>query len=222
MTLPKELRHHLVTVLRLEPGATFRVFDGQGRVADAVLRGDDQIDLQQMRVVPPPPCPLTLIQGLPKGEKAELILQKGTELGVSRFVLVPMARSIVRLKRESRQQQRWEKIIQEAARQCQQYQVPELQVAGTFARALSMGVDADLKLLLWENSDQPLTAMLDKTRPRSAAVIVGPEGGITSEEAAQAQAQGFLAVGLGSRILRTETAGLAIISVLQYLFGDLS
>lgn len=220
--LPQVLQHHLATVLRLTPGAEVQLFDGRGRVADAILQRDGCAELRLVRVFPQPSFTLTLIQGLPKGDKAELILQKGTELGVNRFLMVPMARSIVRLKRESRQSHRWEKIIQEAARQCHQYHVPELQPVDTFTNALAATADSELKLLLWEQSRQPLAAVLADRVPRSITVVVGPEGGISSAEAAQAQLNGYRLVSLGPRILRTETAGLALIAVLQYLYGDLS
>lgn len=221
IVLPEPLRHHLATVLRLQPGAEFRLFDGSGLVADAVLEEDGRAQLLQLTTFPQPSCRIRLIQGLPKGERTELILQKGTELGAGAFHLVTMARSQVRLKPESRQQRRWEKIIQEAARQSGQYHLPSLDCSDSLQAALA-GDDAELKLMLWEQSTTPLAALLEKKELRRISVIAGPEGGITDAEARQAQAHGFQAVSLGPRILRTETAGLAIIAVLQYLYGDLS
>jgi len=219
--LPDAVQHHLVRVLRLAPGAEFRLFDGCGRVADAVLQDDGRARLLQLHGPLPMPCRIRLIQGVPKGDKIELILQKGTELGVSEFHLVTTERSVVRFKRESRQQLRWEKIIQEAARQSGQYHLPQLQCSDSLPAALA-GNDADLKLLLWEQSDAPLAEVLGDKKYQRISVIVGPEGGITGAEAAVAVSSGYQPVSLGPRILRTETAGLAIIAVLQYLYGDLS
>jgi 16S rRNA (uracil1498-N3)-methyltransferase len=221
ITLPQSVHHHLVRVLRLAPGAEFRLFDGCGQVADAVLQDDGRAWLRQLHDSLPAPCRIRLIQGIPKGDKTELILQKGTELGVSEFHLVTMERSVVRFKRESRQQLRWEKIIQEATRQSGQYHLPQLQCSDSLPTALA-GDDADLKLLLWEQSDAPLADVLGDKKYQRISVIVGPEGGITEAEAAVAVSSGYQPVSLGPRILRTETAGLAIIAVLQYLYGDLS
>lgn len=219
--LPAEIQHHLLRVLRLEPGARFRLFDGSGRVAEAILQDDGRACLCHLHDSLPAPCQISLIQGVPKGDKTELILQKGTELGVSQFHLVTTARSVVRFKNNSRQLVRWQKIIEEAARQSGQYHLPRLQCSNSLKAAL--GDDpADLKLLLWEQCGTPLADVLDDQRYRRISVIVGPEGGISDAEAAEAVSCGYRPASLGPRILRTETAGLAIIAVLQYLYGDLS
>lgn len=219
--LPEDVQHHLTRVLRLEAGATFRLFDGSGRVAEAVLQDDGRACLCHIHDSLPAPCQIRLIQGIPKGDKTELILQKGTELGVSQFHLVTTERSVVRFKSNSRQTLRWQKIIQEAARQSGQYHLPGLQCSNSLKDALRED-PADLKLLLWEQCETPLADVLGDNRCRQISVIVGPEGGITEAEAAEAVSHGYRPVSLGPRILRTETAGLAIIAVLQYLYGDLS
>lgn len=221
ISLPEELCHHLARVLRLAPGTEFRLFNGSGQVADAVLQDDGRAWLRLVHDSLPTSCRIRLIQGLPKGDRTELILQKGTELGVSQFDLVTTERSVVRFKRESRQQLRWEKIIQEAARQSGQYHLPLLQCSDSLQGALTAD-EADLKLLLWEQSEAPLADVLGARKYQRISVIVGPEGGITEAEAAVAVSSGYQPVSLGPRILRTETAGLAIIAILQYLYGDLS
>ncbi|MBD1400535.1 RsmE family RNA methyltransferase [Pelovirga terrestris] len=219
--LPEGVQHHLLRVLRLEPGATFRLFDGSGQVADAVLQDGGRACLCRLHDSLPAPCQISLIQGVPKGDKTELILQKGTELGVSQFHLVTTARSVVRFKNRSHQSLRWQKIIEEAARQSGQYHLPRLQCSNSLKDVL--GDDpADLKLLLWEKCETPLADVLGDQRYQRISVMVGPEGGITEAEAAEAVSHGYQAASLGPRILRTETAGLAIIAVLQYLYGDLS
>ncbi|HMB16258.1 MAG TPA: RsmE family RNA methyltransferase [Pelovirga sp.] len=219
--LPEEVQHHLIRVLRLEPGATFRLFDGCGLVAEAVLQDHGRACLCNVHDSLPASCQIRLIQGVPKGDKTELILQKGTELGVSEFHLVTTERSVVRFKKDSRQRLRWQKIIQEAARQCGQYHLPRLQCSNSLKGALVEDA-ADLKLLLWEQSETPLADVLGANKCQRISVIVGSEGGITEAEATLAQSHGYQAVSLGQRILRTETAGLAIIAILQYLYGDLS
>ncbi|MCK5825758.1 MAG: 16S rRNA (uracil(1498)-N(3))-methyltransferase [Desulfuromusa sp.] len=221
--LPTELKKHLQTVLRLQPGDKIQLFNGVGQLATAILKVKFEVELLDVINYPPPACSLTLIQGLPKGDKLELILQKGTELGVSQFYLAAMERSVGLLKSDRRQKrlERWQKIIQEAARQSRQYHLPQLVVDTSLPDVLST-VKADLKLLLWEESTIPLQDVLPQQPLRQVAVLVGPEGGVSQQEAEQAIAQGFQAVRLGPRILRTETAGLAIMTILQYLYGDLA
>ncbi|WP_321369172.1 16S rRNA (uracil(1498)-N(3))-methyltransferase [uncultured Desulfuromusa sp.] len=223
LPLPKELQKHLHTVLRLNPGDKVQFFNGFGQLATAILSANSAVEVLQVELCPAPLCSLVLIQGLPKGDKLELVLQKGTELGINEFYLTSMERSVGSLKSDRRQKRldRWLKIVQEAARQCRQYHLPQLIADMPLANALST-VDADLKLLLWEESDVPLRQVLPPSRPQRIAVLVGPEGGISPREAEQAKKKGFQSVSLGPRILRTETAGLAIMSILQYLYGDLA
>ena len=221
--LPDELKRHLQTVLRLQPGDKIQLFNGAGQVATSILREGSEVELQGVVDYPPPLCSLILIQGLPKGDKLELILQKGTELGVNKFYLTTMERSVGLLKsnRKQKRLERWQKIIQEAARQSRQYHLPQLTADTSLTEALST-VEADLKLLLWEESAEPLEEVLPQLPPQRIAVVVGPEGGISQQEADQAKSEGYRAVSLGPRILRTETAGLAIMAILQYLYGDLA
>jgi len=223
VVLPAELQRHVHTVLRLTPGEEIELLDGSGLIALARLQSGGRATILDLVRADEPSLETCLIQGLPKGEKLDLVLQKGAELGVGRFCLVEMERSIVRLKqdRQVRLLGRWQKIVQEAARQCGQPRIPELQIDNSFERVVAAS-RADLKLLLWEESGQLLPALLPAAAPKSVAVIIGPEGGITRREAEQACAAGFMAVRLGPRILRTETAGLAIMAILQYLYGDLS
>ncbi|HEU0264241.1 MAG TPA: RsmE family RNA methyltransferase, partial [Geobacterales bacterium] len=140
------------------------------------------------------------------------------------FVPVQCTRSVSRLlgERSSGKVERWQRIVREAARQSGCSSVPEVREVVTFEQAVTAS-NEELKLLLWEDEEQRhlrqiLTA---ETAPRSVALLVGPEGGLTPEEAEMAMAHGFIAVTLGNRILRTETAGLAAISILQYVWGDL-
>ncbi len=229
--LPADVLRHLRTVLRLATGAECELFDGQGLVARAELLDDSTVRIISVAQADAPKFFLTLIQGMPKGEKLELVLQKGTELGANCFlptqmersVSRQMERSVSRLKseREQKRLRRWEKIIQEAARQSNQPYLPRLQIKHDLAEAIG-SVAADLKLLLWEESGQPLDQVLPEEAPERVAVIVGPEGGITPAEAEKAERAGYRPVSIGPRILRTETAGLAIMTILQYLYGDLT
>jgi 16S rRNA (uracil1498-N3)-methyltransferase len=230
-TLRGELYRHIVTVLRLKTGESLLLADGCGHEAVATISAIEKeglvVELQPFYAVATDEgaLPITLCQGLPKGEKMDLILQKATELGVSRIVSFNAERSVARLEgdRLGKRVLRWEKIVQEAARQSQRGSVPSVGFYGDLSELLK-AEGGGLKLLLWESEkEQGLRARLEKIeRPASVAIIIGPEGGLTAAEAAKAAAAGYLPVTLGSRILRTETAGLAVTSILQYLWGDLT
>lgn len=225
-----ELCRHISTVLRLATGDAIRLADGNGREAIATITAVDKdgvhVDLEALSAetaaVATPR--ITVYQGLPKGEKLELILQKCTELGAAEIVPFMAARSVTRLEGEKLEKRvaRWQKIALEAARQSGRGTVPLVDFAPGMAQLLCRG-DHDLCLLLWEEEEeQGLRELLSAVqRPESVAVIIGPEGGLTPGEAAMAMAAGYRPVTLGRRILRTETAGLAVVSVLQYLWGDL-
>jgi len=224
-----ELYRHMIKVLRLNVGDRVRLFDGSGHEGTAVILRIGPRELTVTLESPPTahlaqtPA-ITLIQGLPKGEKGDLIVQKATELGVSTIVVFPAQRSVVKIAADQRAQRqaRWQKIADEAARQSRRSSVPAVVLADSLPSVLERSVDA-LKLLLWEGEEQrrlkeTLTAPL---APASIAILVGPEGGIAESEAELAVNHGFTAVSLGPRILRTETAGLAMITILQYHWGDM-
>lgn len=220
--LQAEITRHLSTVLRQQQGCQFELFDGKGLIAKCTLDADPklaQIDL--LTEITPPAFRLELIQCLAKGEKLEMVLQKGTELGLSHFVLTPSERTIVKIDSSKKKSRiaRWQKIIHEACRQCGQPFVPEVALSESFSSALAMAKE-ELKLMLWEDASVPLPQRLPPTPPASISLLVGPEGGFSAEEARHAEAAGFQTVKLGPRILRTETAGLAILSILQYVYGD--
>ncbi len=224
--LPAELVKHLRTVLRLAAGESILLLNGRGGSAPARIlsleTGSGRAEILSVVQLSAPALSLSLIQGLPKGDKLDLVLQKGTELGAGQFILTPMVRSVGRINAERKpgKLERWQRIVLEAARQSGQPFLPEVQLVDGFSEALSQ-VQADLKLLLWEDAALPLPELLPQQPPKRIAVVVGPEGGLTATEAEQGRVAGYQAVRLGPRILRTETAGLAIMSILQYLYGDL-
>lgn len=223
LSLPPEITRHLSKVLRQQQGTPFELFDGLGTVASCILEPDSQqAYVEKIEILEPPKFKIEMIQSLAKGEKLELVLQKGTELGLSRFVLTPSERSVVKIattKKNSRIE-RWQKIIHEACRQCGQPFVPEIEISDNLTAALA-SARGDLKLMLWEEASSPLPQLLPEQRPVCISLLIGPEGGFSKTEARQAEVSGFQTVRLGPRILRTETAGLAILSILQYIYGDL-
>lgn len=228
VTLPEERRHYLVHVLRLGEGDALEVFDGTGRAFDArvVELGPRQVRLSlgPARVAPPHRA-LHILQGLPKGDKLEWVLQKGTELGATAFHPVDTARSVVKLepRRAGERTERWRKIVEEAARQCRRNDVPQVhppQPLLEAARALEPGTT--LLVLDEEERAIPLGEAFRACGPGTpVALVVGPEGGLAREEVAALGALGARGVTLGSRILRTETAALAALAVMQHLDGEL-
>ena len=220
--LPNDVIRHLSTVLRQQQGSRFELFDGRGRLALCILEdGGKSALIEQLSQNAPPSFQIELIQGLAKGEKLDMILQKGTELGLSRFILTQSERTVVKITeaKKSSRIERWQKVIHEACRQCGQSFAPEIKFRESLKAALE-DAEGELRLMLWEDASIPLDQLLPEKTPVSISLLVGPEGGFSKTEADQAQRAGFKAVRLGPRILRTETAGLAILSILQYLYGD--
>lgn len=218
---------HMAKVLRLKIGARILLADGQGHESVGVIR---RIDRESLLIaieecltaeIPEPGPRITLYQGLPKGDKMDLIVQKSTELGVAEIVPFMAARSIARLKGEERAH-RWQRIAQEAARQSKRSSIPQVSLAGDLTEVLRLARHP-VKLLLWEEEQtNRLKATLSPLSvPESIAVIIGPEGGLTPEEAASAVESGFTPISLGKRIVRTETASLAILAILQFYWGDM-
>ncbi len=224
--LPEDVGHHLSRVLRLSPGEELLLFDGEGAACRARLlaigpRGAEVRVLERWRETERG-LPIHLIQSLPKADKLELVLQKGTELGITVFSPVLSERCVSQPTdtRQSKRHQRWTKIVREAARQCRRPLLPRLNDIRSLAVALDSCTEP-LRLMLWEEESRPLAEVLPPKPPSAVALLVGPEGGFSPREAELARSAGFLPVRLGPRILRSETAGFAVASILQYLYGDL-
>lgn len=210
--------HHL-NVLRLRSGDELLLLDGGGNLARAALqsvtRSSARAEVCERWQEEEGLLPLRLIQGLPRGEKFEWLLEKGVELGISTFTPVTTERSQVRGEKSSR----WLRIIQEAARQSRRPCLPTLDELQPLSAALAHTSES-LRLMLWEEGSLPLNAALPQHPPESCVLLVGPEGGFSSGEAQAAVAAGFVPVSLGRRILRTETAGMAVAAILQNRYGD--
>ena len=166
---------------------------------------------------------IILFQALPEKERMELIIQKVTELGVSAIVPFKSSRSISLEEREAKQRKahRWQTIAVKAVEQSRRAKVPQLGAYRTFEEILSLCGGEGLKILLWEKRGEPLKNVIRRSPPEKIYVLVGPEGGFTDEEVERAAATGFVPVKLGQRILRTETAAITLIGILQYELGDL-
>lgn len=169
---------------------------------------------------------IILLQALPEKERMELIIQKVTELGVSAIIPFQSQRSISLKEREMKQKKahRWQNIAVKAVQQSRRARVPWVGECRSFQEACEEDRGEGLKILLWEKKGESLRDVLKKyslsNNPR-IDVAVGPEGGFTPEEVNLAKAEGFIPVKLGQRILRTETAAITIVGILQYALGDL-
>jgi len=218
--------HHLKQVLRLKEGDQAILLDGTGlccRVQlETIARDNARALVLERWQETETALPVHLLQALPKGDKLDLILQKGTELGVTSFQPVLTRRSVPQPDplRLSKRYQRWNRIISEAARQSRRSVLPQLEQVEPLAQALQSRPE-NLRLVLWEAGALSLASALPPQRPVGVTLLVGPEGGFAADEIAQIENCGYQPVHLGPRILRTETAGLATVSILQYLYGDL-
>lgn len=166
---------------------------------------------------------IILLQALPEKERMEMIIQKATELGVSVIVPFKSKRSISLEERDAKQKKshRWQEIAVKAVQQSRRGKVPKVEAYRSFEEALELCREEGLKLLLWEKEGEPLKRILRAYVPRKIYAMVGPEGGFTEGEVKLAQGRGFIPVQLGQRILRTETAAITLIGILQYELGDL-
>jgi 16S rRNA (uracil1498-N3)-methyltransferase len=221
---------HLARVLRLGPGAQVIVFDGCGHeyvtVVEALETGGVVCRIL-FGATPQPPLTvsITLGQGLPKAEKFDWVIQKTTELGVSDIAPLITERVIPHLSGShlARKVDRWEKLAREACKQSGRATVPPVRSPMPVEAFFASCQSAELKLVLWEGEEiRLLRTVLAASAPvTSLAVVVGPEGGLTPQEVACGETYGFLATGLGKRILRTETAAVVAVALLQHRFGDL-
>lgn len=229
--LPEAQSLHVTRVLRLATGAPLLAFNGQGGEYEAVIEsaGRNSASLRigaRREVHAESPLSVTLLQGIARGEKMDFILQKSTELGVSRIVPLTLARSTVRLDAATalRKQAHWEGVVISAAEQCGRDRIPAVAAPCELATALA-GDDSALRLLLAPDAAaRRLPDLLDDWSAAPAGgicLLVGPEGGFEPAEIDAATAAGFVACQLGPRVLRTETAALATLAALQALAGDL-
>lgn len=218
---------HLARALRLRPGDTVVASDGAGhdytvRLDTVGARATGTVLGMTTRATESP-LAVTLLQGLPKGDKLDGIVRAATELGVARVQPVVTARTVVRLTAGdgARRTQRWQRVAREAAKQCGRAVVPDVAPPAPLSSCLDLARDTDLALCLWEQEAPALDSLLDVPTPRRMALLIGPEGGLEPAEVAAARAAGWRVASLGGRILRTETAAPAMLAVLQSRFGDL-
>jgi 16S rRNA (uracil1498-N3)-methyltransferase len=214
--------HYLEDVLRLPAGAAIEVFDGEGAAYDGVLEAAGAVRLGPRRDVPPPGARIHLAFALARGDRADLVVQKATELGAVRLAPFAAARSVVNLdaERGAERARRWRRIAEEASRQCGRADVPQVDAPAPLRDVLAATPGHFVKLLLYEGGGEAIASAVDRAAPGHLA-IVGPEGGLAPEEVAVALAAGARLVTLGPRVLRFETAAITATALLQHLAGDL-
>lgn len=220
--------NHIRNVLRMRPGEEITVRDGRdGReYRCGILSVEEAEVLCELRFIKEDavelPAEVYLFQGLPKADKMELIIQKAVELGVHQVIPVAASRCVVKLdeKKAAARRARWQGIAQAAAKQSKRAIVPEVTEVSSFARAVEKASQMDVALIPYELAEDMARTkeLLEGLRPgQRVAVFIGPEGGFSREEIGLAQEKGILPITLGKRILRTETAGLVVLSWLMYL-----
>lgn len=226
---------HIGQVLRLQAGDAVTLCDTAGLeyVCEIQRITADRVYAavkDTLRCETEPEIAVRLYQGIPKGEKMDWLIQKCVELGVTEIIPVLTERTVVKLRGPEdceRKQVRWQRIAAEAAKQCGRGRIPEILFPMPFRAAIRQAPEG-LRLMPYENeTERTLKQVLrhpDSLQAmklqKSISVFIGPEGGIAGAEAESAFSAGFIPVSLGKRILRTETAGLAVLAAIRYEFGD--
>lgn len=229
LQLPDDVTRH-VQVLRLHPGDTIELFNGEGGHFDAEIvemgRRDTGVRVGEFRAVEAePPYRLTLAQGIAGSDKMDWLIEKAVELGAAAFVPLVTARSVVRLSgdRAARRQLHWQRIVQASCEQCGRNRLPEVAAAQALDAWLeslptSPG-EGEMRLLLSPRASQPFATLPHEAPRGNVTLLIGPEGGLSADEEAAARERGFTAIGLGPRVLRTETAGIAVLAALAARWG---
>lgn len=217
--------NHIKNVLRMKPGEVIRISDGEARdylceIAELSETTVTAAICEKLLETTELPAKIYLFQGLPKGDKMELIIQKAVELGVCEIIPVATKRAVVKLdaKKEESKRKRWQGIAESAAKQSKRLMIPKIHPALSFKEALAYAADMEKKLLPYENAEgiaATRKALAECEAGMRIAVFIGPEGGFDETEVEEAFASGFQPLTLGRRILRTETAGLTMLSLLM-------
>lgn len=220
LRLTEDVARHVARVLRREPGDALEMTDGEGRFAPATVlrasRDEVVVRVGAVRRVRSRGPHLVLLQGMAKGEKVDRVVRQATELGVAQIRLIQCARSVPG---GTGRLDRWRAIAEDAVRVSGRAFRPRIFGAVPLVAALST-LDCELCITLTPDVDVGLRERLKgRSRAATAAVIVGPEGGLTRDEVAVAERSGFWPVHLGDRVMRTETAGAAALAVLQCALG---
>ena len=215
---------HALRVLRLESGDEVELVCAPARYRakiDSTEGGEVRLRVIEKLRDTEARTRVTLYQGLPKADKMELIIQKAVELGVYEIIPMATARAVVKLdqKKAAAKVKRWQAISESAAKQSKRLLIPEVKEPVKFSEALKLASDLDVRLIPYELAEgmDGTRRIIQSVKPgQSVAVFIGPEGGFEEAEVELAKEAGFQAITLGRRILRTETAGMTVLSILMY------
>jgi 16S rRNA (uracil1498-N3)-methyltransferase len=233
VTIDGDDSHHLQRVMRAEVGDEVICSNGVDREALVRITALDKgvvtgMAVHELKMEAEPEARVWIAQSLPKGDKMELVIQKGTEIGAARFLPFLSERTVVQYdaKKEAKRTERWQKIAKEAAEQAHRNRVPEIVPVLSWKQLLGQAEQVDAAWICYEKEDgkQLRTAIreaLDNGIKGTFLLAVGPEGGFTEQEIEQAEAAGLVSVSLGKRILRTETAGMVGLTCLLYETGEM-
>lgn len=221
---------HISRVLRLKAGDEMVLCDGQGVDYHVVIEDIGKYAVKtrilgRKSSLGEPGINVIILQGIPKGTKMDLIIQKCTEIGVNRIIPVLNARTVVKLsdeKDEKKKTQRWQRIAEEAAKQSGRGIIPKIEMPRTFKEALEEAADLDICLIPYElEKGHTLKESIHGKAFKNIGIFIGPEGGYEDFEINSALDKGVIPVTLGPRILRTETAGFAALSCIMYEFDEM-
>jgi 16S rRNA (uracil1498-N3)-methyltransferase len=230
ITVTGKEAHHISDVMRLKVSDPVTVFDGTGKeytgIIKEISRKSISLEISATRTAVKSACDVTLIQAIPKKDKMDFIVQKATELGVCRIIPVVTQRTIPDWGKAKKDGvvERWKKIAQEAAKQCGRAYLPEIDAITSLKeiaspqKGLAM---TDLKLIATLNDKTTsLKNVLKNVKPSKIAVAIGPEGDFIKEEVGLFEDNGFKAVGLGPMVLKSDTAGLAALAIINYEYQN--
>jgi 16S rRNA (uracil1498-N3)-methyltransferase len=229
VALPDDVARH-VQVLRLQPGDSLAIFNGNGGQYSAELieieRRSAMVRVGEFAdVEAEPPYRLTLAQGIAGGDKMDWLIEKAVELGAAGFVPLTTARSVVRLsgERAARRQAHWEGIVRASCEQCGRNRLPEVEPLRELSVWLdtmpAAPADGELRLMLSPRASIAFASLPTQPPKGRVTMLVGPEGGLSTAEEDAAAERGFTPLGLGPRVLRTETAGIAVLAALAARWG---
>ncbi|MFO7890547.1 MAG: RsmE family RNA methyltransferase [bacterium] len=228
LVISGEEAHHLSRVMRKKKGDCIWAVDGEGGAYEVEIYNKDKKKIQckilkRRRCIGEPVANLTLAQGVLKKEKFELLIQKATEIGVSR--IIPMLSKKTVVKPGKNKKARWSTIARSAMKQCCRSIIPEITEPLSLNKVLSQGIDCSLRFIAQAQEDsKPLQHYFTDSKNffhKKALIVVGPEGGFTEEEVNLAQEQGFKKISLGPRRLRAETAGIVLSALVLSELGEL-
>ena len=218
-----------VRVLRLRPGEDMIICDGKGTdyKCRLVKADKEQVEAEVIEIVPCPAEPsvqVTVLCGLPKGDRTDYIIQKCVEAGASEIMFFQSDRCVAKPDKPEKKLERWQRIAEEAAKQSGRGIIPQVSWAGEYADALNAANQKELGLFMYETGErEALNAVLEANSDvKTAAIVTGPEGGFAPFEADLARIVGLHICSMGERILRCETAPVVAVSALMYATGNLS